>query len=69
MKLLRSVTQKKKNYKRTIIYDLTQGEKIDELNLLEEKLNADVAAEVSLPPLLAESQPDFLIILGENANF
>jgi LCP family protein required for cell wall assembly len=72
------------NYERTIIYDLTDGAKNDDLKFLKEKLNAEVS--LSTPPWLTNStapgeialfdspatvasSTDFLIILGKNATF
>ena len=72
------------NYEKTIIYDLTEGAKNDELNFLKEKLNAEISlslpswltnsvapAEVALfgSPMTAVNSTDFLIILGKNATF
>lgn len=37
---------KEQNYERTIIYDLTQGQKNDKLNLLREKFDADISLSV-----------------------
>lgn len=79
---------KKQDYQRTLIYDLTKGQRLDDLTFLKEKLNADVS--VSVPTWLLSSftpsevtildktnstsinlknKIDFLIILGENANY
>ncbi len=44
---------KEQNYERTIIYDLTQGQKNQELNLLREKLDADIS--LSIPSWLTSS--------------
>ncbi|MFZ5364343.1 MAG: LCP family protein, partial [Patescibacteria group bacterium] len=72
------------NYEKTIIYDLTRGEKNDDLNFLKEKLNAEVSlslpswitssatnSEVALfgAPAPEQNSTDFLIILGKNATF
>ena len=54
------------NYKKTIIYNLTQGEKEESLKILKEKLEAEVSS--SRPDFLDNELPaDFLIILGRNA--
>ena len=73
------------NYEKTVIYNLTEGDKNDELNFLKEKLDADVSlslpswfqssitpSEVTIFPPASEEKNnsiDFLIILGKNANF
>ncbi len=76
----------KQNYQKTLIYDLTKGQRLDELTFLKEKLGADIS--VSIPTWLLSSftpseitildktnfidsktKIDFLIILGENANY
>jgi LCP family protein required for cell wall assembly len=44
---------KEQNYERTIIYDLTQGQKNDKLNLLREKLDADIS--LSIPSWMTSS--------------
>jgi len=71
-----------KDYATTIIYDLTEGEKTEELAALKEFLEADVAMspagwifsddvvprELTVEtPQETDSEVDFLIILGENA--
>ncbi|MFH2136419.1 MAG: LCP family protein, partial [Patescibacteria group bacterium] len=67
------------NYEKTIIYDLTDGKKNDDLDFLKEKLNAGVSlslpswflnpqktsSEISLFPPINDSL-DFLIVLGKN---
>ncbi|MFA5128879.1 MAG: LCP family protein [Patescibacteria group bacterium] len=73
------------NHEKTIIYDLTEGAKNDNLNFLKEKLNAEVS--LSIPSWLtnsttpgeialfdssttaANNSTDFLIILGKNVTF
>jgi len=70
------------NYATTIIYDLTSGEKSQELQILKEFLEADVAmttagwvfSDTVVPRELTVDNPetldqtvDFLIILGQNA--
>lgn len=72
-----------KTYERTIIYDLTDGEKTSELSALKNFLQADIAMSPSgwifsdnivpreltleTPDTDAQENVDFLIILGENA--
>lgn len=52
-KVVRVGNAKEQNYESTIIYDLTQGKKINELNFLREKFNADIA--LSVPSWLTSS--------------
>src|SRR3989339_1176219 len=70
------------DYEKTIIYDLTAGKRRKELDILREKLNADVSfsppswlvkpatpspVDIDTPsPISNESPIDFLIILGAN---
>jgi hypothetical protein len=54
---------KKRNYSRTIIYDLTNGKKNKELNILKERLGGDVLNEI--PDEFIGKEADFIIILGE----
>ena len=68
----------RQNFEKTVIYDLTYGEKIDSLSILKEKLNANIS--LGLPQWLMDDltkelneeqnpiQPDFIIILGQNAD-
>jgi LCP family protein required for cell wall assembly len=86
-KVVKVGNAKEQNYERTVIYDLTGGKKIEELNFLREKIDADLSltvpswmtssvtpTEVTIfnPPETDSTQKyssDFLIILGQNANF
>lgn len=52
------------NYEKTVIYDLTGGQKNEALEDLKNKLNANVAPETD-PNLNTSSDIDFLIILGQ----
>ena len=54
---------KKRDYSRTIIYDLTNGKKNKELNILKERLGGDVLNEI--PDEFIGKGADFIIILGE----
>lgn len=57
---------KEQNYERTIIYDLTQGQKNDALNLLREKLDADIS--LSIPSWMTSSiTPTELTIFAPQA--
>lgn len=67
-----------KNFEKTVIYDLTYGEKIQALSVLKNMVNADVA--LGMPQWLIDDlakeisvekhpiQPDFILILGQNAD-
>ncbi len=70
------------NFERTVIYDLTAGEKNDDLDFLKEKLGAEISSSlpswflnpetpsgVALFPAAPTNSTDFLIVLGSNANF
>ncbi|MCD4705632.1 LCP family protein [bacterium] len=73
---------KKRDYQRTIIYDLTRNSRPDELNFLKNRLNATVSltvpdwltsqtltdAKINLTNPEFNSLADFIIILGEDAN-
>lgn len=55
---------KKQDYQKTIIYDLTEGKRIDELAFLKEKLDADVS--MSIPAwLLSSFTPSEITILDK----
>jgi LCP family protein required for cell wall assembly len=68
----------RQNFEKTVIYDLTYGEKIDSLAILKDRLDANVS--LGLPQWLMDDlaaeisteenpiQPDFIIILGQNAD-
>lgn len=67
-----------KNFEKSVIYDLTYGEKIQALSVLKNMANADVA--LGMPQWLIDDlakeiseekspiQPDFILILGQNAD-
>lgn len=67
-----------KNFEKSVIYDLTYGEKIQALTVLKDKINANVA--LGMPEWLKDDlakelskgenpvQPDFIIILGRSAD-
>jgi LCP family protein required for cell wall assembly len=77
-KILRVSNSSHQNFDKSIIYDLTFGEKIKSLSLLKEKtgatatfslpdwLKADLSAE--LDKLENKTKPDFVIILGQDAD-
>lgn len=68
----------RQDFEKSVIYDLTYGEKINSLTVLKEKTNADIS--FGLPEwLIADlakkleeekdvKQPDFILILGKNAD-
>jgi len=68
----------KQNFQKSVIYDLTYGEKIKSLTVLKEKINANIS--FSLPQWLQDDikkelinetdpiMPDFILILGQNAD-
>jgi len=68
----------KQNFEKSVIYDLTYGEKMDSLKILRDKTGADV--NFGLPEWLISSlsetipkekeikQPDFILILGRDAD-
>ncbi len=68
----------RQNFQKTVIYDLTFGEKMESLTVLKEKTNANVSFDI--PQWLKDDitaqltnetnpeQPDFLLILGQNAD-
>ncbi len=68
----------RQNFEKTVIYDLTYGEKIDSLAILKDRLNANIS--LGLPQWLIDDlanelneeknpvQPDFIIILGQDAD-
>ncbi len=65
-----------KNFKKSAIYDLTYGDKINSLTILKEKTGADVNfglpewliadLEKQLPEKRKTKQPDFILIVGRN---
>ncbi|MFH1745109.1 MAG: LCP family protein [bacterium] len=68
----------RQNFQKSVIYDLTYGEKAESLEILKAKTNANVSLE--LPEWLAEDikqevskefspiQPDFILVLGQDAD-
>lgn len=68
----------KQNFQKSVIYDLTYGEKMDSLTVLKEKTGANIS--FGLPEWLTEDikkdlegkdnpiQPDFILILGQDAD-
>jgi len=68
----------KQNYEKSVIYDLTYGEKMDSLKILKEKTGADVNFGLpewlisnlseELPKEKEVKQPDFILILGRDAD-
>jgi polyisoprenyl-teichoic acid--peptidoglycan teichoic acid transferase len=68
----------KQNFQKSVIYDLTFGEKMDSLTVLKEKTGANIS--FGIPEWLTEDisaeiegevdpiQPDFIIILGQDAD-
>ena len=67
-----------KNFEKTVIYDLTYGEKLQALTILKNKTNANVA--LGMPQWLIDevakqnsnqtnlTQPDFILIIGQDAD-
>ena len=67
-----------KDFEKTVIYDLTYGEKIQSLTILKNKTNANVA--LGMPQWLIDElskeiagetapiQPDFILIIGKDAD-
>jgi LCP family protein required for cell wall assembly len=78
--IIKICNAQEQNYSRTIIYDLTAGKRREELDILREKLNAEVSfsppswlvssvnpsqVDIDTPSPLTDRAPiDFLIILG-----
>ncbi|MBU4216512.1 LCP family protein [Candidatus Parcubacteria bacterium] len=66
----------KQNFQKSVIYDLTFGEKEESLKILKEKTGANVA--LGLPEWLVEDinqktkeeqeQPDFILVIGQDAD-
>lgn len=66
------------NFQKSVIYDLTYGEKLESLTILKEKTNANIS--YSLPQWLIDDiaqelakdkntpQPDFILIIGKDAD-
>jgi hypothetical protein len=67
-----------KNFEKTVIYDLTYGEKLQALTVLKNRTNANVA--LGMPQWLIDevakqnsgqtnlTQPDFILIIGQDAD-
>ena len=76
--IIRIGNSSQQNFEKSVIYDLTYGEKIQALTVLKNKTNANVA--LGMPEWLIDDlakelvkksnpiQPDFIIILGRNAD-
>jgi len=76
--VIRIGNSSRQNFQKSVIYDLTFGEKIKSLTILKEKTNANVSFE--LPQWLQDDitkdlayetnpeQPDFILILGQDAD-
>ena len=74
--IIRIGNSEKKDFQKSVIYDLTFGEKMDALKVLKEKTNANVS--FNIPDWLKENikedleieknpkKPDFLLILGQD---
>jgi hypothetical protein len=74
--IIRIGNSEKKDFQKSVIYDLTFGEKMDALKILKEKTNANVS--FNIPDWLKENikedlegednpeKPDFLLILGQD---
>lgn len=74
-KITRIANSSRQNFEKSVIYDLTYGGKEESLSVLKEKTNANIA--FGLPDWLVEEisqekdnapQPDFILILGQNAD-
>lgn len=52
-----------RNYEKTMIFDLTNGQKKEDLEKLKEKLTGEISAEI--PSYLVNNKADFVVILGE----
>ncbi|MDO8261502.1 MAG: LytR C-terminal domain-containing protein, partial [Candidatus Magasanikbacteria bacterium] len=73
----RIANSSRQNFEKSVIYDLTYGEKMESLSVLKEKTGANIS--FGLPDWLVEDikldtenknapQPDFILILGQNAD-
>ena len=68
----------RQNFQKTVIYDLTFGEKLESLKILKEKTTANVSFDIpqwlkdDIAKQLANEtnpeQPDFLLVLGQDAD-
>jgi len=66
-KVLKITNAQAQDYEKTIIYDLTNGQKNDKLNEIKNLLNADISTDQP-ENLYTSSGTDFLIILGQDQN-
>lgn len=75
--ITRIANSSRQNFEKSVIYDLTYGEKMESLSVLKEKTGANIS--FGLPDWLVEDikldtenknapQPDFILILGQNAD-
>jgi len=76
--VVRIGNSRRQNFEKSVIYDLTYGEKMESLTILKNKTNANIA--FSLPEWLVEEisneleneknpiQPDFILIIGRDAD-
>ncbi|MFH1522724.1 MAG: LCP family protein [Patescibacteria group bacterium] len=76
--IIRTGNSSQQNFQKSVIYDLTYGEKIKSLTILKEKTNANVS--FALPQWLMDDigdeikeeinpeMPDFILILGQDAD-
>lgn len=76
--MTRVANANQQDYQKSVIYDLTYGEKIESLKILRDKTGANVSSE--LPQWLIDSlkedknkgktypKPDFILILGQDAD-
>lgn len=76
--VIRIGNSSKQNFQKTVIYDLTYGGKMESLNILKEKTNANIS--FTLPDWLKDDiskkiskeanpiQPDFILVLGRDAD-
>jgi polyisoprenyl-teichoic acid--peptidoglycan teichoic acid transferase len=79
-KIARIGNSSQQNFQKSVIYDLTYGEKIQALTILKNKTNAnvalgmpewlisDLAKEMAKEKEAKPIQPDFIIILGQDAD-
>jgi len=78
--IVRTGNASQQNFTKSVIYDLTYGDKIQALTVLKNKTGADVALgmpewlindlakEMAKEPTAKPVQPDFIIILGQDAD-
>lgn len=76
--VIRIGNSNKQNFEKSVIYDLTYGEKMDSLTILKEKTGANIS--FGLPGWLTDDikqeiegeedpiQPDFILIIGQDAD-